>query len=261
MDELKFANRLKSLPVLMSTCIWFSQNYERLKASNTLIRQTCELAETTVQASVHAVADPLTTRFKSQLDILDCLACNQLDRLEHAFPLISKDMPTILNESKSMILGTNQVAHRFLDRVEKRLILASAAAEPSKTNKQQENVKQNIKSIEGRNEEQLSVSPTPSLTVRSRLLAIMLYQVVKARVEARARLAYDLLAHSCPCVEAMSRRADEWRQAALYTLHERFFFTKDKLDLYKEYLDVLMRQFMVQDGRSLEHVHVSRTTF
>lgn len=109
MDELKFANRLKSLPVLMSTCIWFSQNYERLKASNVLIRQTCELAETTVQASVHAVADPLTLRFKTQLDVLDCLACTQLDRLEHAFPLINKDMNTIVTESKSMILGTISV--------------------------------------------------------------------------------------------------------------------------------------------------------
>ena len=111
----------------------------------------------------------------------------------------------------------------------------------------------------GDDQQQLVVATAnlyPSLRVRSRLLAILLYQVARARVEEQVRLGYALVKHSCPCVEAMSRRADEWRQAAVYTLHDRFSFTKDKLDLYKEYLDVLMRQFMVQDGRSLEHVHV-----
>lgn len=32
--------------------------------------------------------------------------------------------------------------------------------------------------------------------------------------------------------------------------------TKDKIDLYKEYIDVLCKQFMVQDGRSLDNVKV-----
>jgi hypothetical protein len=39
-------------------------------------------------------------------------------------------------------------------------------------------------------------------------------------------------------------------------LNNRFFLTKEKIDLYKEYLDVLTKQFTVQDGRSLENVHV-----
>lgn len=38
-------------------------------------------------------------------------------------------------------------------------------------------------------------------------------------------------------------------------IHNRFFLTKDKIDLYKEYLDVLTKQFTVQDGRSLDNVH------
>jgi hypothetical protein len=39
-------------------------------------------------------------------------------------------------------------------------------------------------------------------------------------------------------------------------INNRFFLTKEKIDLYKEYLDVLTKQFTVQDGRSLENVHV-----
>jgi len=39
-------------------------------------------------------------------------------------------------------------------------------------------------------------------------------------------------------------------------LNNRFFLTKEKIDLYKEYLDVLTKQFTVQDGRSLDNVHV-----
>ena len=39
-------------------------------------------------------------------------------------------------------------------------------------------------------------------------------------------------------------------------INNRFFLTKEKIDLYKEYLDVLTKQFTVQDGRSLDNVHV-----
>lgn len=104
-DELKFTSRIRSLPVVMTTYMWLSHNYERLKAMNSIIKQTCELAEMTVQASVHVVASPITTKFKTQINHLDCFACTQLDRVETAFPLINKDTQTILNKSKTMLLG------------------------------------------------------------------------------------------------------------------------------------------------------------
>ena len=40
-----------------------------------------------------------------------------------------------------------------------------------------------------------------------------------------------------------------------FRLQDKFHVTRDKIELYKEYLDVMSRQFIVQDGRSLEHVH------
>jgi len=108
-EELKFASRLKSLPVVMTTYIWLSQNYERLKAKSPLLKQTCELAEMTVQASVHVVAEPIAAKFKNQINLLDGLACAQLDRFENAFPLINKDTQTILAQSKAMLLGTRPI--------------------------------------------------------------------------------------------------------------------------------------------------------
>ena len=41
-------------------------------------------------------------------------------------------------------------------------------------------------------------------------------------------------------------------------LSSRFSLTKEKIDLYKEYLDVLTKQFTVQDGRSLDNVQVNQ---
>lgn len=41
-----------------------------------------------------------------------------------------------------------------------------------------------------------------------------------------------------------------------FQMQDKLHLTKDKIDLYKEYLDVLSKQFTVQDGRSLEYVNV-----
>lgn len=64
------------------------------------------------------------------------------------------------------------------------------------------------------------------------------------------------LASKLPFLDRCLRSLDALKTHTSHTLLNKFQLTKDKLDLYKEYLDVLTKQFMVQDGRSLEHVHV-----
>lgn len=104
-EKIKFVNRIQSLPVVMATCMWLSHNYARLKATGQVMKQTCELAETILQTSVHALADPILIKFKAQIGLLDGFACAQLDRFETAFPLINKDTQTILAETKTILMG------------------------------------------------------------------------------------------------------------------------------------------------------------
>lgn len=101
----------------------------------------------------------------------------------------------------------------------------------------------------------------PPLIERSKLIAIMVCFSIKARVEANVKLVFNIVRRNLPLVDkwiqTLSKSAESFKRSASYKLHDRFHVTKDKLDVYKEYLDVLSRQFMVQDGRSLDHVHVN----
>lgn len=51
-------------------------------------------------------------------------------------------------------------------------------------------------------------------------------------------------------------KVNQIRDRVSKAVWDKFHVTKDKIDLYKEYLDVLSKQFTVQDGRSLNNVQV-----
>ena len=140
------------------------------------------------------------------------------------------------------------MAHKLLDRVENQLTHGS----PNKLKHGQ------ITNTASANESsQLVVHSYPPLLTRARLISIMLLHALRMRIEAGIRVILRLLRQRFPCFDRFITSAEEMRLRAAYKFQEGFAITKDKLDLYKEYLDVLSRQFMVQDGRSLEHVHVS----
>ena len=54
---------------------------------------------------------------------------------------------------------------------------------------------------------------------------------------------------------------DSIKQSSKAKFQEKFHVTKEKIDLYKEYIDLLSKQFTVQDGRQLSQINVSFYTF
>jgi len=48
---------------------------------------------------------------------------------------------------------------------------------------------------------------------------------------------------------------DAMKENLVDNLVDKFHVTRDKIDLYKEYLDVLSKQFTVQDGRQLNQIN------
>lgn len=164
------------------------------------------------------------------------------------------------------------MVHKLLDRVEKNLgpqhksnkheLEASRQTSPSPpavaTTSSSSSLSSSSLNNNNDQQRQLVVHSYPPLLVRIRQITLMLMRDLSIRVCAVLKTAFVMLRVAFPCLDRLIVSADELRKNTAYKLQDRFSLTKDKLDLYKEYLDVLSRQFMVQDGRSLDHVHVGQ---
>ena len=95
---LIFASKFKSIPLIISTRFWLSENYCKLKKANILTKTTCNLAETTLNLAV-----PMLSKFKNQACFVDALASNQLDQLIALFTLLINDTNNLLNQTKNVI--------------------------------------------------------------------------------------------------------------------------------------------------------------
>lgn len=107
--NFEFAHKFKSLPVVNSTCYWLTKSYNKIKEKNFVTKCTCGLAETTIKSSLY-LATPIVNKFKDQVNVLDSIACYQLDKLETAFPIIKSEPEAIVNQSKELINKTVEPA-------------------------------------------------------------------------------------------------------------------------------------------------------
>jgi len=282
-EGLLTANKFKSFPVVNSTCYWLTEGYTKLRQVNFVTRSTCDIAETTLKNSIY-LASPLVNKFKDQVTSLDSMACNQLEKLETAFPIIKSDTEDIVSQSKQLINKTVEpvstrykslqnntintcnsvksclnaksnagqaLANRFLDIsqnfLEQYLIYADLLEFEAKNDvdeyiKYYSNYKLNEKHYQ-------------TLIKRIRVLTYVYYFSLKANLFNRAKLVHEILTKCYARLYAYLHWFDLYKNSLLKKSKDTFYLTKDKLDLYKEYLDVLSKQFTVQDGRSLHHVH------
>jgi hypothetical protein len=66
----------------------------------------------------------------------------------------------------------------------------------------------------------------------------------------------DTIVRRYPQLDKLNQKYEAFKLNALQTLQTKSQLTKNKIEVYKAYLDVMSKQFLVQDGRSLDHVHV-----
>lgn len=101
-EQLKreqFLTRVGSLPVVTSAIGQVLTFYNNTKESNSLVKYALETTESSVK-TVANTAMPVVNKFEVPIDTLNKIACDQLDKLEHTYPIITKPTDKVLEETK-----------------------------------------------------------------------------------------------------------------------------------------------------------------
>lgn len=270
------SNKFKSFPVVTSTTNWLTENYSKLKERNFMTKCTCGLAETTLKNSMY-LATPLVNKYLPLVNSLDSIAYNQLERLETAFPIIKSEPEYLVTQSKELLTKTvepvskrvnnfktntkasvknclpkslpgQKLANQFLDMSQKLLEQYLIYADLEKLEILDESPKEFISYYEKEKKCQ-------ALFKRINVLTYVFYASLKEKLMKQARLVLDLLTFKFAKLQSVISWLDSYKTSILNKTKEKMYLTKDQIHLYKEYFDVLSKQFTVQDGRSLHHVH------
>jgi len=282
-ESCRFIYRFQSLPLVNSTCYWLFENYNKIKEKNFVTKCTCDLAETTLKSSIYLAA-PIVKKFKSQVNVLDFIACNQLDKLESAFPIIKSQPDMILSQSKELIKKTVKPAvtryTNFKINTENQCKTVREKLSWKKTTVKLINISHYFLEYHFIFEE-ISSSPNMEkveeyvqvyldykdkiackelnyeiLFKHIRILIYVLFYSIEAKITRYSNESIRFLkAYFCKLFK-LFEYYDALRQNVNTKLREKFHVTKEKIDLYKEYLDVLSKQFTVQDGRQLSSINV-----
>jgi len=292
-----FANKFKSIPVVNSTCFWLTENYNKLKEKNFVTKCTCDLAETTIKRSLY-LATPIVNKFKDQVIVLDSMACNQLDKLEEAFPIIKSNPDTIVSQSKELINKTVCPAlysySNFKENTENKCkkfkefynnkvslqlcktdVLAGKLINSSQSFIENYFIYDHISSTPNMQKvgdyiqlyldykEQLSRKNLSYevLFQHIKILTYVLFYSLEAKLTRYSNESIKQIKSYFSKILKLVEYYDSIKQSFNAKFQEKFHVTKEKIDLYKEYLDLLSKQFTVQDGRQLNQINVNLLEF
>lgn len=96
-----FVSRVCELPVVNSAFGQLTSLYTGVKSHNRLLRFTLETAEGGVNVVVDR-ARPVVAKFDKPIGALNTIACQQLDKLEHDYPIIMKPTDVVIKETKQL---------------------------------------------------------------------------------------------------------------------------------------------------------------
>lgn len=101
-SENVFVERVGNYPVVASTLGQVATLYLRCKDSSDLVKYSLETAENGVKLVTETVV-PVVTKFgDGPIKSANTLACSQLDKLEHNYPLVTKPTEEVLEETKKL---------------------------------------------------------------------------------------------------------------------------------------------------------------
>lgn len=267
------ATKFKSFPVVNSTVYWISEGYLKLKSANFVTKCTCGIAESTLKNSMY-LATPLVNKFKSQVNSLDSIAYNQLEKLETAFPIIKSDTENIVLQSKQLINKTVEPVSTQLETFKSstKASVKNCFSSTSLTGQNlairlldysqtflEQYIIYDLKNLEDDSESlsnyaKLNEKRCQDVIQRIKLLTVVFYSSLRNNLVDKAKLVLNIITVKYAKLYALLDWFNLYKTSLLNKTKEKIYLTKDKIDLYKEYLDVLSKQFTVQDGRSLHHV-------
>lgn len=274
-SQLIFPDKIKSIPIVFSAYFWFSENYNKIKEKNFVTKSTCNLAESTLKTSFD-LALPFLDKFKDRVDQLDVLACNQLEKIENAFPIVKKEPNHIYNQGKGLIARwTIQPAVNKIRNIkilsEKNCNIVKNFYHTSNEYKNfvdikkllnkfldmTENLVQDCLTDEYKKQNFHEMNDFVSISERSRILSCILYSSVCDNLNQKFNYCCGLFGRFLLAIFKFSEIFRMFKKNTQNRMKNRINATRDKYELYKQYIDLLKNQFMVQDGRSLEHIDVN----
>ena len=272
----RLTERVKYYPIVISLWIWLDQHYAKLKDFNFALKLALQLLEMTV-SNAFIVTLAFVNVFRGPLVKVDILAGSLLGRFEKYAPILVVHFHTVytilyaLAEQNLAYLVSKievpfkrvqafftmvkrlwlNIFHKLLNLVEYKVeenLLNNHAMNKEPLHKH-EVVFRNHKNKSQHNKEYCSAVD------KSKLLSFVIYHSIRVRIfEQMQMLKMADIFYLNKMYKLIGNRLV--RKNLATKLQDKFFLTKDKIDLYKEYLDVLTKQFTVQDGRSLDNVHV-----
>ncbi|XP_070541742.1 perilipin-2-like isoform X2 [Ptychodera flava] len=112
--------RVAGLPVVNTAIGQVSNMYTKTKEYNGLLKYTFEVAEKSV-GTVASTAKPVVDKFEKQISYANDFACNQMDKLEEACPVISmppeKIYSSVIDSGKRVWDGTKAVGSQTMETV------------------------------------------------------------------------------------------------------------------------------------------------
>ncbi|XP_048732411.2 perilipin-2-like isoform X2 [Ostrea edulis] len=112
-EQEQFVSRLSSLPVVSTAVTQACSLYQRTKESNQLFRTSLNLAESSIK-TLSETSKPYLEKYQPQLDSVNKIACDQLEKLEERYPVITKPTDELVNDGKE---ACHVVLKPAIDRV------------------------------------------------------------------------------------------------------------------------------------------------
>lgn len=112
-EQEQFVNRLTSLPVVSTAVTQACSLYQRTKESNQVFRTSLNLAESSIKTFADT-SKPYLEKYQPQLETVNKIACDQLEKLEERYPVITKPTDELVNDGKEVCQAALKPA---IDRV------------------------------------------------------------------------------------------------------------------------------------------------
>lgn len=266
-SRLSFVNKCLSIPVVNSTCNWLNSSYKHIKCQNFLVKCALDLAESTVKTSIQ-IASPFVERFKDKVIVIDEIACHLLDKLEATFPIITQEtneivnnfnkkvQPTVdrLNElknSKNKLVKNLKLKKKEYDRLI--LHIARRILDLSE-NFIEDKFHESINETEALRKNEIN---NDDLVKRAKLISNLLYVGVQRKCFKQIN---HLIKNDDKYLNFLIKLlefVEKLKDFAIKMIYERILMIKNLVGIYKEYLMMISKQLLVQDGRSINSVNVS----
>jgi hypothetical protein len=259
-SELMFVEKLKAFPFLVSMFDTCTKKYIQIKNTHRLLTFASTLMEMMFAKLMAYFICNIYMAHKENMLKYDQIACEYLIKFESHLPILKSHVESVWLKGKSLfnsfrgIFTLNNLSRfmrpsSFLNYQAQFNLLYTSSVYIIHLCKYAINF---VREISYKSKDRL-ICLRNQVFIPIEFSLYTTYDHFKLLLNIQFnKLKYNYLNLTDQVMEKVNQTKDRVSKM----MWEKFHVTKDKIDLYKEYLDVLSKQFTVQDGRSLNNVQV-----